>query len=114
MNSIILQNLTNDFILDRLKEIKKSQNNIKINELDYTAKSEKCQNFSNILLPFVFLRNTHTLILSIENVDEGKSDLFKKLNDVYKDGRPIGFILDSKEKFLNSFILIDLFLYSFQ
>ena len=49
----------NDLALDWPKEVKQLQNDIKLNELDYKAKSGKNYNFSKMSLCIIFLRNMH-------------------------------------------------------
>ena len=67
-------------------KINKQINNYK---LDYKAKIGKGYNFSKVSLPITFIRDINTNILSIENNDNEKSNLFKKLSDLSKDRKPI-------------------------
>ena len=47
----------NDLIIDKLKEIMKLQNNIKLGNLKYTTNSRKSYNFSRYSLPIVFIKD---------------------------------------------------------
>ena len=55
---MFLQNQLNDLIIDKLTEVKQLQNNIKLDELEYTTKREKNYGFSKYLLLIVFKRYT--------------------------------------------------------
>ena len=57
--------------------------------MDHKAKSRKCYNFSKVSLSVTFLRDICTKLLTIENVDNEQSNLFKELSDLNKDGKPI-------------------------
>ena len=46
------------------------QNNIKLNDLEYTSKRGKLYNFSKFFLPFVFLRDIHEGNLSPQDANE--------------------------------------------
>ena len=48
IKSIFPQNQMKDVIIDRLKEFRQLQNDTKLDELDYEAKSRKNYNFSKI------------------------------------------------------------------
>ena len=51
------KNQLNDLIIDKLKEIMQLQNNIKLDDLEYTSKRGK-HNFIRYSLPCVFQRHT--------------------------------------------------------
>ena len=54
IESIFPKNQVNDLIIDKLKEIVQLQNNIKLDDLEYTKKRRKRYNFSRYSLPIVF------------------------------------------------------------
>ena len=56
--SILIQNLMNDFIRAKLKEIVKLQDVVKKDDLNYKSKRGKTYNFGKHLLPIVFNRYT--------------------------------------------------------
>ena len=53
MDSIHTQNHLSDFIIEKIKEIKQLQNNIKLDDLGYTTKRRKHYSFSKYLLSIV-------------------------------------------------------------
>ena len=57
IESIFPKKQLNDLIIDKLKEIMKLQNNIKLGNLKYTTKSRKSYNFSRYSLPIVFIKD---------------------------------------------------------
>ena len=54
IENIFPRNQLNDLIIDKLKEIMQLQYNIKLDDLEYTAKRGKRYNFSRYSLPIVF------------------------------------------------------------
>ena len=94
IDDIFPQNQMNDLICDRLKKISKLQDNIKLNYLKYEAKIRKHYHFSKFSLSII-------------------CNLFKKLNNISKDDKPIEkmyllkhvrILLEARENVLNSFI----------
>ena len=79
----------NDLICERLNKIKQLQNTIKLKLMGYKAEMEKHYIFSKILLPFTIWRDIHTNILSIQNADNGQSDIFKELSYLNKCGKSV-------------------------
>ena len=68
-------------IIDKLREIMQLQNNIKLDDLEYTAKREKHYNFCKYSLSIVFLRDIHEGNLSLEDADKEQSQLVNELKD---------------------------------
>ena len=79
---IFPQNLMNDLICFKLKEILKLQDIIKKDDLNYKSKPGKINNFSEYSLPIVFLRDIHNRYLSLKGTDDELTNLaveFKNL-----------------------------------
>ena len=57
IESIFPKSQFNDLIIDKLKEIMWLQNNIKLDDLEYTTKRGKRYNFSRYFLPIICLRD---------------------------------------------------------
>ena len=57
--------------------------------MGYKAEIEKHYIFSKILLPFTIWRDINTNILSIQNADNGQSDIFKELSYLNKCGKSV-------------------------
>ena len=102
----------NDFMCDRLQEIKHLQNSIKSKKLDCKAKRGKWYNFSNVLLSITSLKDTYTNVLSVENADNEQGNPFRELielNEGKKSIEIISFIqnilllLKVRENILHSF-----------
>ena len=74
---IFPQNLMNDLIRDKLKEIVKSQNITKTDHLRYKSKSRKVYNFSEMLFSHHFLRHILERHLSLKGGDNEQSNLLK-------------------------------------
>ena len=64
-------------IVDKLKEIKQIQINVKLNNTEYTARKENHSNFIKYLLPIGFLRD-----ILVEDADDKQSQLVSKFRDV--------------------------------
>ena len=60
-------NQLNDLIIDKLKKIMPLQNNIKLDDIEYTAKTGKRYNFSRYYLSIVYLRDIHEGNFSLED-----------------------------------------------
>ena len=88
IESIFLKNLLNDLFIDKLKETNQSQNSIKLDDLEYTAKSGPNYGFSKCYLPIVFLRDINERIFSLKHANKEQSYLVNKLIDVSKDKIP--------------------------
>ena len=69
----------NDLIINKLKDIKQLQNNIKLVELEHTGKRGKHYIFSIYSLPIVFLRDIQEWNLSVEDAGEEQSKLVSEL-----------------------------------
>ena len=78
----------NHLIIDGPKEIIQLQNNVKLDDLEYTPKRGKCDNCSRYSLPIVFLRDMHEGNLSLEDAQKETQlatiQLANKLNDMVK------------------------------
>ena len=70
IENIFSKNQMDDLIIDKLKKIVQSQNNIKLGDLEYTTKRGKRYNFSRYSLPITFLRDIHEESFSSKNADE--------------------------------------------
>ena len=86
------------------------QNNIKLDDLEYTAKRGKRYHFSKYYLPVVFLRAIHEGDLPLKDVDEKQNLLLNELKDmgqgkitVEKRSFSIKYRIISTCKFLNNF-----------
>ena len=62
IESIFLKNPLNDLFIDKLKETNQSQNSIKLDDLEYTAKSGPNYGFSNFPLDETHLDAVRGLI----------------------------------------------------
>ena len=71
------KNQLNDLVNGKVQEIIQSQNVIKLNELDYKAKSKK-HNFSKISFPIIFSSEIHTGVLSQMMLMKNKVRVFYK------------------------------------
>ena len=97
-------------IIDKLKVIIHLQNNIKLGDLEYTAKRRK-HSFSKHALHISFLRDIHQENSSIEDADTEKSQLFNKLKSMGIGKIPVdkwSFLdnvkfLSGREKILNNY-----------
>ena len=69
MESITTQNHLSDFIIEKIKEIKQLQNNIKLDDLGYTTKRRKYYSFSKYLLSIVSWE-IHEGNMSLEDPDK--------------------------------------------
>ena len=74
IEGIFLQNLMNDLIRAKLKEIVELQYIIKKDYLNYKSKPGKTHNFSKHSLPIFFLRDIHEGHSSIEKADNKQSN----------------------------------------
>ena len=86
------------------------QNDIKLDDLEYTSKRGKRYNFSKCTLPTVFLRHIHDGNLSLKDANEEQGLLANELKDMGK--MPVkkniflknaGLIFSVREKILNNF-----------
>ena len=84
IEGIFPQNLMNDLIRDKFKEIVNLQDIIKTDELHYKSKSRKVYNFSVYSLYFAFLRDVHEGYLSFQYVDDEQSNFASKLKNIDK------------------------------
>ena len=69
----------NDLIINKLKDIKQLENNIKLVELEHTGKRGKHYVFSKYSLPIVLLRDIQEWNLSVEDAGEEQSKLVSEL-----------------------------------
>ena len=69
-------------IIDILKVTIQLQNNIELNDLEYTSKKRKLYNFSISSLPDVYLWDIHEENLSLQDADKEQSQLVNKLKDL--------------------------------
>ena len=81
----------------KLKEIEQLQNNIKLEDLDYTTKRGKKYGFSKYSLAIAFSRDLYEGNLSLEDAHKEQSDLVEKLSGI-KRGR----IVFEKRSFLKN------------
>ena len=65
IESIFPKNTLNYLIFDQIKNTMQLQNNIKLGNLEYSAKRGKCYNFIKYSLPIVFLKDIHERNLSL-------------------------------------------------
>ena len=75
-------------LIDKLKEINQLQNSIKLDDLEYTAKSGPNYVFSIYYLPIVFLRDINERIFSLKHANKEQSYLVNELIDVRKGKIP--------------------------
>ena len=94
-------------ISNELKKIIELQNSIESDKLNY-----KNYDFNKVLLPALFLRDTYTKNLLIENADDEQSDLFRLLNSKKKGRKSsekifflknVEILLKAREDVLNRF-----------
>ena len=71
-------------VIDKLKEIIQLQNNIKLGNVEYTAKKRNAIILANALY-LLFLGDMHEGHLSLKDADEKQIQLVKKLKDMGKD-----------------------------
>ena len=71
-------------IIDKLKEIMQLQNNIKLDNVEYTAKKRNVIILASALY-LLFLGDIHEGHLSLKDADEKQIQLVKKLKDMGKD-----------------------------
>ena len=83
LSRIFLQNLMNDLIRAKLKEIVKLQDIVKKDDLNYKSKSGKIYNFGRYSL-LIFLREIHEGHLSLENADLKQSNFAIELKNFEK------------------------------
>ena len=83
------QNLMNDMICAKLKEIVNLQDIIKTDELYYKSKRRKVYNFSKYSLSIAFLRNTHEGCLSLKDADDEGSKFVAELKNLDKDKKQL-------------------------
>ena len=84
IEGITPQNLMNDLIHAKLKEIVELQDIIKKDDLNYKSKRGKTYIFIKFLQPIVFLRDIHEGHLSIEKADNKKSNFAYDLKNFKK------------------------------
>ena len=84
IEGITPQNLMNDLIHAKLKEIVELQDIIKKDDLNYKSKHGKTYIFIKFLQPIVFLRDIHEGHLSIEKADNKKSNFAYDLKNFKK------------------------------
>ena len=111
--SIFAQNLMNDLIRAKLKEIIELQDIVKKNDLNYNSKRKITYNFSKYLLTtYCFLRDTHVGPLSIEKAVKKQSNFANELKNFDKGTKALdkksftnnlGLLFSAKEKVLNIF-----------
>ena len=99
-----MKNQLHDLIINKLKEIKEIQNNIKLDDLEYTRKRRKNNDFSK------YKRYMHEESFSLEDADKlDQIQLINKFKDVGKDKIPFekvifkkmsDYLLVQEEKFL--------------
>ena len=77
-------------LFSKLKEIVNLQDINKTDELHYKPTRRKLCNFKKCYLPIVFLRDTHEGLLSLEDVDDEKSNFAAKLKNLDKCRKTIG------------------------
>ena len=84
----------NDFIIYKPREIKRLQSNIKLANLEYTAKRGWHHSFSKYSLPTVFLRGIRKRYFSLEDVHEQQSQLANESKNMSKGKIPVkkGFV----------------------
>ena len=69
IENIFPQKQLTGLVTDKLKKIRKLQNKIKLDDLEYTAKRGKHYNFSKYLLPIISLRDIHKENLSLRDAN---------------------------------------------
>ena len=89
IESIFPKNQLNGLIIDKLKEIIHLQNNIKLHDLEYTAKRGKRYCFTKYSLPIVFLKDIREGNLLLEDPDKEQIILSDELKDMGKGKIPI-------------------------
>ena len=77
-------------MIDKLKEIKQLQNNITLDDLEYTAKRGKHYVFIKYSLAIIFLRDMHEGHLSLEEAGKEQIQLVHKLKTLGKGKTPFG------------------------
>ena len=111
IENVFLKNQVNDLIIDIVKEIVPLQNNIRLDDLEYTTKRGKRYDFSRYPLPIVFLRDIPKGNLSIKNADKEQIQIANELKDMGKGKMPsekksflknAGLLLNAREKILNN------------
>ena len=110
IENVFLKNQVNDLIIDIVKEIVPLQNNIKLDDLEYTTKRGKRYDFSRYPLPIAFLRDIPKGNLSIKDADKEQIQIANELKDMGKSKMPgekksflknAGLLLNAREKILN-------------
>ena len=76
--------MINDLVCAKLKEIVLLQDIIKKDDLNYTSKCVKANNFSKYSLPILFLRDIQEGHLSIEKADNKQSNFANILKNFDK------------------------------
>ena len=89
IEGIFPQNLMNDLICVKLKEIVELQDIIKEDDLNYKLKCGKPYNFSKNSLPVVFLRDIHEGHLSIEGADNKQNNFANELKNFDKNTKHV-------------------------
>ena len=84
IEGIFPQNLMNDLIRAKLKEIVELQDIINKDDTNYKSKCIRSYNFSKYSLPIVFLRDIHEDHLSKEKADNKQSNFANELNNFDK------------------------------
>ena len=111
IENVFLKNQVNDLIIDIVKEIVPLQNNIRLDDLEYTTKRGKRYDFSRYPLPIVFLRDIPKGNLSIKDADKEQIQIANELKDMGKGKMPgekksflknAGLLLNAREKILNN------------
>ena len=69
IENIFPQKQLTGLVTDKLKKIRKLQNKIKLDDLEYTAKRGKNYSFSKYLLPIISLRDMHKENLSLRDAN---------------------------------------------
>ena len=101
IEGIFSQNLMNDLIHAKLREIIEFQDIIKKDDLNYKSKGRKTYNFSKYSLTIVFLKDLHEGNLSIEKADIEQSYFATELKNFDKGIKTL-----EKKSFFNNLELL--------
>ena len=84
VEGIFSQNLMNDLIRVKLKEVINLQDIIRTDELNYKSKRRKVYNFTEYFLLIVFLRDLNEGYLSLKDADDEQSNFPAKIKNLDK------------------------------